>query len=200
MALREQVLDRGARAADVVEQHRVGLDPPRRPVDEDDRGAGAELGQQVAVVVTGGNDEQAVDRRRSRRRTSSRSRSVSSSHEPVMRMWLSVAGGVLDAAERSSSRRGWRRPRSRGRAFGAPVAQRAGDVVASEAELARSLLTRAAVSGRTPGSLLTTRETVFRLTPALLATSLIVGLATLSSLLLDPDTHADNVVSASGAT
>jgi hypothetical protein len=30
---------------------------------------------------------------------------------------------------------------------------------------------------------LTTRETVFRLTPALLATSRIVGLATLSSLL-----------------
>ena len=44
--------------------------------------------------------------------------------------------------------------------------------------------TRAAVAGRTPSSLFTTRETVFRLTPALLATSRIVGLATLSSLLL----------------
>ena len=55
--------------------------------------------------------------------------------------------------------------------------------------------TRAAVAGRTPFSLLTTRETVFRLTPAVLATSRIVGLATLSSLLLDPDTSAvDNVV------
>ena len=42
--------------------------------------------------------------------------------------------------------------------------------------------TRAAVAGRTPSSLLTTRETVFRLTPAVLATSRIVGLATLSSL------------------
>jgi hypothetical protein len=51
--------------------------------------------------------------------------------------------------------------------------------------------TRAAVAGRTPSSLLTTRETVFKLTPALLATSRIVGLPTLSSLLLlDPVTAA----------
>ena len=62
--------------------------------------------------------------------------------------------------------------------------------------------TRAAVAGRTPFSLLTTRETVFRLTPAVLATSRIVGLATLSSLLLlDPVTTAVTTLScASGRT
>src|SRR4051812_30925208 len=42
--------------------------------------------------------------------------------------------------------------------------------------------TRAAVSARTPGSRFTTRETVLRLTPAVIATSRIVGLATLNAL------------------
>src|SRR3954465_13909812 len=46
--------------------------------------------------------------------------------------------------------------------------------------------TRAAVAGATPASALITRETVFRLTPAVCATSLIVGL--------------DNVVSPRGGT
>jgi hypothetical protein len=56
--------------------------------------------------------------------------------------------------------------------------------------------TRAAVAGRTPFSLFTTRETVFKLTPAVLATSRIVGLATLSSLLLlDPVTVAVTTLS-----
>jgi len=59
--------------------------------------------------------------------------------------------------------------------------------------------TRAAVAGRTPFSLFTTRETVFKLTPALLATSRIVGLATLSSLLLlDPVTARVTTLSWSG--
>jgi hypothetical protein len=43
--------------------------------------------------------------------------------------------------------------------------------------------TRAAVSARTPASAFTTRDTVFRLTPAVLATSRIVGLATCCDLL-----------------
>src|SRR5690606_41274096 len=38
-------------------------------------------------------------------------------------------------------------------------------------------VTRSVVSGRTPGSLLTTRDTVFNLTPATRATSRIVGLS-----------------------
>src|SRR3954451_16535294 len=55
--------------------------------------------------------------------------------------------------------------------------------------------TRAAVSARTPGSWLTTRETVFRLTPAVLATSRMVG-RTIAVLSLRGD-GADNVVSGS---
>ena len=56
----EQVLDRGAHAAGVVEQDRVGLDAARRTVDEDDRHAVGDVGQQVAVVGRDGRDDQAV--------------------------------------------------------------------------------------------------------------------------------------------
>ena len=56
-----EVLDAGLRAADVVEQHRVGLDAFRRPVDEDDLHAQLELGQEIAVVVPARHDQQPVD-------------------------------------------------------------------------------------------------------------------------------------------
>jgi hypothetical protein len=60
--------------------------------------------------------------------------------------------------------------------------------------------TRAAVSARTPGSSLTTRETVFRLTPAVLATSRIVALVATRAPLLHPvNRFSDNVVSTGAA-
>ena len=78
---------------------------------------------------------------------------------------------------RSWSRTDWRRPRSRGRACAsAGRAEASARRRCDGSRAARSpRCTSAAVSGRTPGSLLTTRETVLRLTPAATATSLIVG-------------------------
>src|SRR5207249_256703 len=61
--------------------------------------------------------------------------------------------------------------------------------------------TTAAVSGRTPGSSLTTRDTVLRLTPAAWATSAIVGRALPSSSLAAVSvTLLDNVVNGAPAT
>ena len=57
VAVRDQVLDRPAGAAEVVEQHGVGLDALGRAVEED--GAG-HVGD-VAVVGAGGHDQQRVD-------------------------------------------------------------------------------------------------------------------------------------------
>src|SRR3954452_5276284 len=57
-------------------------------------------------------------------------------------------------------------------------------------------VTRAAVSCATPGSALTTRETVFRLTPAVLATSRIVGRPDNEPLSSLVTRGVDNVVSA----
>src|SRR3954468_22053457 len=57
---------------------------------------------------------------------------------------------------------------------------------------AMTACTRAAVAACTPGSRLTTRETVLRLTPAVLATSRMVGRLTGCSLLRS----VDNVVNA----
>src|SRR6266508_1684187 len=51
-----------AGTAHVVEQDGVRLDAARRAVQEDDRGPGDDLGQQVAVVVAGGDDQQRIDR------------------------------------------------------------------------------------------------------------------------------------------
>ena len=62
VAVREQVLDARARAAEVVEQDGVGLDAAGRAVEEHERGAGGELGLEVAVVGAGGDDQQRVDR------------------------------------------------------------------------------------------------------------------------------------------
>src|SRR5436309_5204016 len=60
--------------------------------------------------------------------------------------------------------------------------------------------TSAAVSGRTPGSSLTTRDTVLRLTPAAWATSAIVGRALPSSSLAAVSvTLLDNVVNGAPA-
>src|SRR5687767_3796286 len=57
--------------------------------------------------------------------------------------------------------------------------------------------TRASVTGRTPGSWLTTRETVLRLTPALPATSTMVGRSPIPSPSSRREREAfDNVVNA----
>ena len=57
MAVGDQVLDRAAGAAEVVEQHGVGLDAERRAVEEDGAGGGGD----VVVVGAGGDDQQRVD-------------------------------------------------------------------------------------------------------------------------------------------
>jgi hypothetical protein len=174
------VLGRRARAAEVVQQHGVGVDPARRAVEEDDRRAGADLGQQVAMVASRGDDQQRVDR---------------SAQQPEDQLTLPL--GVLlaragDEDVAASVRGVLDRARDRG-------VERVGDVLDDQpervgppwrSERATSLRanpsraiaasTRAAVSARTPASRFTTRETVFRLTPAVLATSRIVGLATSS--------------------
>ena len=67
MARREQVLDRGARAARVVGDDRVGVEEARRPVDEHQRHAGRALAQQVRAVVDRAGDDQPVDAARAER-------------------------------------------------------------------------------------------------------------------------------------
>ena len=62
VAALEQVRDPGAGAAEVVEQDGVGLDADGRAVEEHERGAGGELGLEVAVVGAGRDDEERVDR------------------------------------------------------------------------------------------------------------------------------------------
>src|SRR5919108_5971059 len=56
-----------------------------------------------------------------------------------------------------------------------PPPETPSDIVGSISESATASRTRAVFSALTPGSSFTTRETVFRLTPATLATSTIVG-------------------------
>jgi hypothetical protein len=60
VAVREEVLHCLPRAADVVEQHRVGLDVARRAVEEDDRRARRGV-LQPDVLAAGGHDQQRVD-------------------------------------------------------------------------------------------------------------------------------------------
>ena len=47
--------------AGVISNHRVGVDPAGRTVDEDRRGPGAQLGDEVVLTVARGHDDQAVD-------------------------------------------------------------------------------------------------------------------------------------------
>jgi hypothetical protein len=61
VSVRQKVLDARAGPAHVVEQHGIGVHAARRAIQEDDRGASADVGLQVAMVVAGGNDEQRVD-------------------------------------------------------------------------------------------------------------------------------------------
>ena len=68
MTRRDQVGDGGARAADVVGEHRVGVDEPGRAVDEDQRDAGRAIAQQVGAVAHGAGDDQPVDAARAERR------------------------------------------------------------------------------------------------------------------------------------
>ena len=63
----DQVLDGGAGAADVVGQHRIGVDESGRPVHEDQRRAAAPLALEVALIATAGHDDQAVDAARRER-------------------------------------------------------------------------------------------------------------------------------------
>ena len=134
------------------------------------------------MVVAGGDDEQGVDRAPQQ-----------AQDELALALGVLLAGaGDEDVAARVGDVLDGARDRR---------VERVGDVLDDEpervarpwrSERATSLRgkpssaiaasTRAAVAGRTPSSLLTTRETVFRLTPAVLATSRIVGLATLSWL------------------
>ena len=61
MPVGEQPVDRGLGAATVVQQHRVRLQRPRRPVEEHHGHAHLDLAAQVRVVLPGGYHEQAVD-------------------------------------------------------------------------------------------------------------------------------------------
>ena len=61
VAALEQVRDPRAGAAEVVEQDGVGLDADGRAVEEHARGAGGELGLEVAVVGAGRDDQERVD-------------------------------------------------------------------------------------------------------------------------------------------
>jgi hypothetical protein len=61
VAVGHEVLHGTAGAARVVEEHRVGGDPARRPVQEHRRGPGAELADEVGVVLARGHDEHGVD-------------------------------------------------------------------------------------------------------------------------------------------
>ena len=61
VAVGDEVIDRQARAAHVVEQDAVRLDPPRRAVEEDDRRAKAGFGLQEAVVMAHRHDHYSAD-------------------------------------------------------------------------------------------------------------------------------------------
>ena len=132
VAVGDQVLDRAAGAAEVVEQHGVGLDPVWRAVEED----GARGRREVAVIGAGGDDQQRVDAPAQQRR-----------HELPLALGV-LAGGGGDEEEAAVARGCLDRlgdggvervgdvldhePERRG---GAAVAQRGGEVVALEAEL-----------------------------------------------------------------
>jgi hypothetical protein len=58
VAAGQQMIDRGPRPAEVVEQHAVGLDPVRRPVEEHDRDL---VAGEIGVVTRGGDEQQRVD-------------------------------------------------------------------------------------------------------------------------------------------
>ncbi len=61
VALVDEPLYAGAGTAPVVQQHGVGDESARRPVEEDHGNAHLDLGAQVRVVVAGRHDEQTID-------------------------------------------------------------------------------------------------------------------------------------------
>ena len=135
VAVGDQVLDGAAGAAEVVEQHRVGLDPLRRAVEED----GARGGRDVAVVGAGGHDQQRVDAAPQQRADQLAlalgvlERGGGDEQEPALaRDGLDGLGDrrverVGDVLDHEPERRG-----------GAALAQRAREVVALEARARRS--------------------------------------------------------------
>ena len=175
VALPQQVGDRELRAGGVVDQHRVGVGPGRRAVEEhrvaDEAGAG-----DVAVVGAGGNDQQRVDAPAQQR-----------GHQLALASRVLARGGgdqqarvlardVLDRLGDAARRTGWRRPRSPARS----CSSRRRCAGWPRGRCARSRAPRSpprpccSVAGVTPGSPLITRETVLRLTPAAIARSFIV--------------------------
>ena len=134
VAVGEQVLDRRACAAEVVEQHAVGVEPDRRAVEEHDRGVHGAF--EVVVVARGGDEQQGVD-------TAAQQRL----HELALALGVllarrrdqqvaALASGRLDRLrDRRVERVGDVLDDEAERGGGAALAQRAREVVALEAEL-----------------------------------------------------------------
>ena len=196
MPVAQQVLGRGARAAEVVEQHRVGLDAPRRAIEEDDRGPGADLGLQVAVVGAGGDDEQRVD-----------GPAQQAQDELALALGVLLAragdedvaarvGDVLDRAHDGRVERVGDVLDHEPERIRAPMAQRPRDVVASEAEVRDRRLD--ARGGGRPHAVLAVHDPRDRLQADARGARDIShrgpAHALLARLLQDPTTAVDNVV------
>ncbi len=132
VAVGEQVLDRGPRAAEVVEQHAVGLQSGRRAVEEHHR----RVAGQVGVLARGGHQQQRVDPAAQQR-----------VHQLALTLGILLARGG-DQQVAALARRGLDRLGDRGvervgdvlddQAEGGgahALTERAGEVVALEAEL-----------------------------------------------------------------
>ena len=132
VAVGEQVLDRAPRAAEVVEQHAVGLQAGRRAVEEDHR----RVAGQVGVLARGGHQQQRVDPAAQQR-----------VHQLALALGVLLARGgdqqVAALARGGLDRLGDRRVERVGDVLddqaegggGHALAERAGEVVALEAEL-----------------------------------------------------------------
>ena len=173
-----QMLDRGAGAAAVVGEHVVGVDRLRGAVHEHEPDARRDVALEVRVVVRGRDEdepvhappEHALHQLALTLRVGVRA-AGERHHRPLARDLLHPAmdggeEGVADVLEDQGDR---------GREPVRPP-QRARRVVVAVAEqLDRALAPSTASSGSTGGLPLTTRETVLRLTPAIEATSFMVG-------------------------
>ena len=176
----DQVLRPRPRAAGVVGHDGVGSQQPRRPVGEHEAQPGPLLVGQIALVVAGGRDDQAVNA----------ARSEGEGERPLaLGILVDAAGEHRDCRGRlphprrpgaTRRRRGWRRSPVGRRSCG--FARRCcGDFAPSSWAGSPGRWRLAGLAPRdsvaTVGSPLITRETVFRLTRANAATSRIVGRA-----------------------
>ena len=181
----EQVRDGQGGRRDVVDDDAVDQSRGVGPVDEDDRPAQLLLVQQRAVVAAGRHGDDAVDLAARRRPAAlplpGRRRGRCCRRGRGCR----ARGPRPPRRAAAPSRTGWRRRRAAGRR-GRPAvaaAQAAGRQVVPVAQQHHAACcTRSARAGDTPPSRFTTRDTVFKLTPASAATSRIVARASPAGL------------------